>query len=179
MKYRSKDDIITQLSKTNALENSFLKRSVEAGLGFYDLAIEDPETLFNLIWHYRWSSQILTPGRWYGGRLYTVKEVAQRMIQKSYTFEGLSDHAYRGRYEADWFKSCAKINQGFSWKAFHSLVVQLPTNAERLDCPHGNFRLIDGIHRSLVAAVKLLKNEIVFEPVNAILVISNTPKLWG
>ncbi len=179
MKHLSKQEVISQLSQTNALENGFLKRSVDAGLGFYEFTIENPETLFNLIWHYRWSSAILTPGRWYGGKLYTVKNVAKNLMENDYTFDGLVNRDYAGKYEPGWFRSCAKIDKDFSWKSFNSLVVQLPTNVERIDCPNGNFRLIDGVHRSLVATVKLLKNEIEFEPIKTILIIQKPPKLWG
>jgi len=172
-------DVFSRLSHINALENGFLKRTIDSALGFYEFTIEDAEGLFNLIWHYRESTQILTPGRWYGGRLYTVRQVAQLMIDRNLTFDGLFNGTYEGKYDPNWFKSCAKIDANFSWSHYSQLVVQVPSNVERIDCPSGTFRLIDGLHRSLVAAVKLLRHEIEFEPIKVIFVIQPSPKLFG
>jgi len=171
MKHCSKESVIAQLSQNNALVNGFLTRTVAQAVGFYRWTIEDADTLYSLIWHYHKSSQILTPGHWFGGKLYTVGDVAKYMINQGYTFEGLANRAYKGTYDPNWFKACASIDANLDWSKYDTFVVQPSNNAERRDCPHGTFRLIDGVHRSLTYAVKLLRNEIQFKPVDAILVL--------
>ena len=171
MKSIQKTEVLSQLHASNATQNGFLRRTVDAAHQFYSFTLEDEQALFSLIWHYHKNSKILTPGTWVGGKVHTVGDVAKRMLAHNWSFQELAQGKITGNYIPGWFQSCVEIDQQFSYKKFNTLVVQLPNNTERKDCPSGTFRIIDGTHRTVVLAHRILQKTTPFEPISCILVL--------
>lgn len=169
MKKISHYDAIRILNRTPALENDFLRNKINNATCFFDIDVSDEESFYSLIWHYHRSSQLLTPKKYLGGKYYTVGDIADYMIEKGYTFEGLTQQKYPGKYDPDWFRHCLYIQYHFDWEAFQHLTVQMPSKVELSDCPTGTFRLIDGTHRTLTLAYMLKRKKIKFQPIQGIL----------
>lgn len=172
MRSIEKSIVISQLTESGATQNGFLNRSIAAANHFYTFNIEDETTLFSLIWHYHKATQLLTPGTWIGGKVYTVGDVAKYMLDNQITFQALASGSLPGTYIPNWFESCVKIYETFNEESFNALVVQLPNNVERKDCPTGTFRIIDGTHRTLVLSYLLLQKKRTFKPIPCILAIT-------
>lgn len=178
MKMLSKSEVVNYLTDIRALRNSSLKSHIDSGALFFRISLDDPQALQSLIWHYFRDSQVLTPGGFLGGKLYTVRQVARYMIDHDITFEALVEGRIEGHYNPDWFKPCLTIVNTFNYEAFDDLVVSLPTNAEQRDCPLGTFRLLDGIHRSLALAYLLETEKISYQRLHCILVLKDRKLPW-
>ncbi|MSR88293.1 MAG: hypothetical protein EXS67_01385 [Candidatus Margulisbacteria bacterium] len=172
MRSVDKSIVISQLTASGATKNGFLNRTLASTTHFHTFTIEDETTLFSLIWHYHKATQLLTPGTWIGGKVYTVGDVAKYMLDHQITFQALASGSLPGTYTPNWFESCVNIYENFNEATFNALVVQLPNNTERKDCPNGTFRIIDGTHRTLVLSYLLLQKKRAFKPISCILAIT-------
>lgn len=178
MELLKKAEVINYLTEINALKNQRLGKQIESAHLFFRIPILDSEALQSLIFHYRWESEILTPGSLIGGRLYTVKQVTQKMIDMDISFKDLAEGNVQGKYNPNWFQTCANIFEQFDYDAFDDLVVKLPTNSAQRDCPLGTFQIIDGMHRSLVLSYLLATQALHFKPLHCILVLTDEKLPW-
>jgi hypothetical protein len=173
MRNLSKDDTVTLLKKQNNFGNGALIRDVTGAKKIYLTTLDSQEIFFDLIWHYCKDSLVLTPGTWWGGgTLYTVEQVARRMVDQSITFADLVENKIPGTYKPDWFKSCLAIYENFDNKQFGHFVVKPAHHHQKRDCPTSLFCLIDGVHRSLVYAYLILTKKIIYQPIQTIIVIN-------
>lgn len=135
---------------------------------FFLIILEDKESFLSLIWHEIDASRLLTPG---GSR--TLRDIAQRMMDQSLTFEvlakgpGLPD----SQHDPGWFKKCVNIDTRFDYDRFGWIIVVPATSHERDQSPYGTFYIYDGCHKALVLSKRLLCNEIRFQPVEALLLV--------
>ena len=134
----------------------------------FSMTLEDRESLLSLIWHEIDASRLLTPG---DSR--TLKDVVQRMIEKSLTFEALTTNLDfpKNQHDPKWFEKCALIDAKFDYELFEWITVVGATDQEHEQSPHGTFYIYDGCHKALVLSKRLLCNEIRFEPVEALLLV--------
>lgn len=160
----------------NGFDNGSFKRKIRNAKLLYYFTIEDSEFLYKLIWHYRKETQVLTPGTWYGGKLYTIGDVADYMIEQGWTLEDLHQGKVKGTYSPDWFESCTKIATQFDYAKFGVLFVQPAHHHEKRDCPYSLFRSIDGAHRLLTLSYLLKTKQISFSPMPIICVVEEKKK---
>lgn len=158
------------LIDNKAFLNDSFKRHFERSVSFKPVCFDTFESFSQIIWHFSQYSQILTPPRWWGGgRVYTVLDVANRMINQGWTFEDLVSGTPKGIYKSAWFESCLEIEKGFDWDKCLPLMLLKPEFVHRIDCPFSRYRLIDGIHRTLVITYLVLKGQLSYRPVDGIL----------
>lgn len=170
--FLSHDAVLDVLNRDGkAFQNDAFKRCFENATRFERVKFDTFELFSNVIWHFSSYSRVLTPPRWWGGgRVYTVGQVAQRMLVNGWTFSDLVEGKIKGDYKPDWFESCLDIYEHFDWEMCQPVMLLKPEFVHKLDCPKSSYRLIDGIHRSLVITYLVLKGELVYKPVNGILI---------
>ena len=172
MKLLTTNQVIDLIQPHKGLNNDYIRQLSTESVQYFEFTIESQQFFESLIWHYVGMTQILTPGTWYGGgKLYTVGTVAHRFIELGLSFYGLVSGKESGTYQPEWFKPCLDMEKTFDPEKLGPFMVHMSHPNELKDCPNSPFRLIDGIHRSLVYTVKLKKNTIDFRPVKVILAI--------
>jgi hypothetical protein len=77
----------------------------------------------------------------------------------------------RGQHHPEWFEPCVRIDAAFDFNQFGLVVVEAANDCERRKSPCGSFYLFDGIHRTLVLAKRLLKNETAFQAIQALYLV--------
>lgn len=171
MKTCKKSDIVAYLDSTGATKNFNFNTLVKHAHNFLKFTIDDPDTLLDLAWHFHRNTQILTPPSWYGGKLYTLRDVIKNFMALNTSFADLALGNVKGKYLPHWFKACTKIDTEFDYKKFNTLVLKTTLPNEKKDCPKSAFRIIDGAHRSVVLAKKLTEKSITFQPIPAIIIV--------
>jgi hypothetical protein len=134
------------------------------------LPIDDKSGFLSLIWHQIDESRFLTPSN----EPRTLQHVGDRFLNGRHTFQKLSDTHQTEPRERDpkWFRRCAEIvSAEFCYCKFGCPILGLPTADEEEQSPAGTFYILDGAHRTLVLATKLLEGEIEFSPVQALLLL--------
>lgn len=143
---------------TNALSQTDTKSFI--------VRFEDQESFFSLIWHNVDASRILSEN---GSLL--VGDVAQRMLDKGWTIEKLAEKEIQGKYDPNYFRECLQIDREFNFSEFRLPTLVHPADSEKQRNPTGVFYLMDGTHRCLVLAKKLLLKEVEFQPVEGLLLV--------
>ena len=166
----TRDAVLSRLNGgADALANGAFRGYFEKATGFEAIVFDSFEDFSKIIWHFSPFSRVLTPPTWWGGgKLYTVGQVAEYMISKGITFPDLASGKIDGVYQPSWFESCEILYNNFDWERCQPLMLLAARWSERLYCPTSRYRLIDGIHRSLVIAYKVRLNELKYRPVNGI-----------
>lgn len=172
MKSISQVDLINRLNNFKSSGNhidSRLMNEVENGGCFYIIELNDEESFFSLIWQEINDSRLLTPK----GESRRLLDVAERFIANKYSFEQLSKFTGMApdQHNPEWFKKCIPINSDFKYANFGLITIVSANDGERKQCPKGSFYIYDGIHKSLVLATKLLKKEIDYQKIEALLLI--------
>jgi hypothetical protein len=130
------------------------------------VTLEDQESLFSLIWHDVQASQILTKDQ-----SLLVGDVARRMIDRGWTFEKLATGGVVGDYDPGYFLGCVQIDEAFSFERFLWPTFVLPNKGEQRRCPTGTLYLMDGTHRTLVLAKRVLLGETIYQPIEGLLLV--------
>jgi len=136
---------------------------------FLLITLEDEESFLSLIWHEIDASRLLTPP----GGSRTLKDIAQRMTDRSLTFGRLATDLGlpKSQHDPAWFKKCVSIDTRFDYGLFGWTIVVSATDHEQEQSPYGTFYIHDGCHKALVLSKRLICNEISFRPVEALLLI--------
>tara|TARA_B100000315_G_C14248750_1_gene438699 strand:- start:68 stop:340 length:273 start_codon:yes stop_codon:yes gene_type:complete len=71
--------------------------------------------------------------------------------------------------DLEYFRKCYELESRFDINKFHWVYVVTPNKKEKKQSKNGSFYILDGNHRSLVLATKLLKKECDFKPINVLL----------
>jgi hypothetical protein len=93
----------------------------------------------------------------------TLDRCAQRLSGFDWKFQSLVDAGY------PWFASCVEIDSQFNVARFGWLAVKPLTPSEKQETPGGTYYVYDGAHKSIVLAKKLLRRELEYLPVEALL----------
>ena len=133
------------------------------------ITLEDEEYFMSLIWQSIEHTRFLTPV----GESRTLRDIVQRMVENSWTFEALSSKPkkYGYKYDPDWFISAEKIYSEFDIDIFDLIAVQPANESEQKESPNGTFYIFDGVHRTLVLAYKLVSLELNYKPIEAVLLV--------
>jgi len=145
-----------------------LMREVISGGKYYLIELKDKESFLSLIWQEIDASRLLTPKN----ESRCLKDVANRFIKKNYSFTKLSNSMGLppSKHNPKWFQKCNQMYQSFDYEKFGVITVVPANDIERAQSPEGTFYVYDGIHKSLVLAVKLLEGYN-FNKVKAVLLI--------
>jgi len=128
--------------------------------------LEDERSFLSLIWHDVPESRVLS-----ANQSLVLGDVARRMIDRDWIFEKLANREIGGDYSPDYFADCARIDREFQFSKFGWPTLVLPNETERNRAAAGSLYLMDGTHRTLVLARKLLLREIEYEPVEGLLLL--------
>ncbi|MCF8241356.1 MAG: hypothetical protein K9J16_08205 [Melioribacteraceae bacterium] len=149
--------------------DSRLMDEVKNGGCFYIIELNDEESFLSLIWQEIDDTRLLTPK----GETRRLLDVAERFIENKYSFEDLSKSIgmTSDKHKPEWFEKCIPINSDFKYDNFGLITIVPANDSERKQCPKGSFYIYDGIHKSLVLSTKLLKKEIGYQKIEALLLI--------
>jgi hypothetical protein len=136
---------------------------------FFLLILEDKESFLSLIWHKIDASRLLT----LPNSSRTLRDIAQRMIDQSLTFEVLATDLGlpSSQHDPGWFKKCVDIDAEFDYDRFGWIIVVPATDHEHNQSPYGTFYIRDGCHKTLVLSKRLLCNETRFQPIESLLLV--------
>jgi hypothetical protein len=68
-----------------------------------------------------------------------------------------------------WFNECHSFDAEFCHTQFGLLVLTCAKEDEKKETPSGTYYLYDGSHKSIVLAKKLLRKELEYRPIEALL----------
>jgi len=158
----------TALVKSGYHVDSRLFEKLKCGCTF-SITLEDADSFLSLIWQEIDDSRLLTPR----GQPRTLRDVAHRLITRENTFEGLAqDQGLSAQHHKPaWFEKCIPIANNFSYEAFGFIAVVPATDAEQKQSPNGSFYIFDGTHKTIVLSTLLIKKQIKYKPVQAVLLI--------
>ena len=134
------------------------------------MTIESLEFLNQLIFPYHRDTVLITPKGAWGGRHYTVEDVVDFYLKTELSFEQLGADPGLADHEQAWYRFCIPLADSFSFEKMGPILVRPALWAEKRQCPGSLFRLLDGLHRSLVLSALCAKKNIMFQPIQAIVV---------
>lgn len=145
--------------------DSRLVGEVNKGGSFYIIELNDEEAFLSLIWQEIDDSRLLT----LKNKSRKLLDVANRFIEKKYSFDTLSRYIglSANEHNPKWFEKCIPIDDEFNYENYGLISIVPATDGERKQSLNGSFYIYDGIHKSIVLATKLLKNEIAFQKIKA------------
>ncbi len=117
------------------------------------------EEFFALVWQSICETRPLAPVR----QPRTVRDCAFRLSQFEWSFRTLVDRGY------SWFQTCVEIDESFDYSSFGWIALTPLNNHERQETPVGTYLIYDGVHKSIVLGKKLLRREIEYMPLEALL----------
>ena len=117
------------------------------------------EEFLRLVWQSIAATRPLTPV----GEPRTLFDCAIRLSAFGWEFQSLIQDGF------EWFRPCVDIDTAFDHGKME-LVALTPLNEqERRETPAGNYYIYDGVHKSIVLAKRLLREETEYEPVQVLL----------
>lgn len=174
MKVLQKTSVEARLRAADSFSNRYLVQQVTNASSLYSFQVESADLLQRLCFPYLNGIDFLAPKGWLGGRFHSFDTMAERFVAQNLSFDALADGtALDQAYPAYWFRPCAQISASFEPTKVGPIVLQPLSFWEHWGCQHGWFRVLDGNHRLLVYAVKLLKGEVSFVPFECVLVVPN------
>jgi hypothetical protein len=165
-----------RLDNSGNLKRVAVSETLSNSLGYYELVLEDKETLFHLLYQSNPHHKILTPLKNYKNHHYILGDVVDRMIEKKWTFNDLAKKSIPGEYNPVFFEHCIPIYESFNPNKAHNIVLRPFSDRSRHFCPNALFYIEDGGHRSLVYAYLLKTNQIPFTPIQTILCLPKQNK---
>lgn len=158
---------LQQRIKNGQHVDSRLLREVESGEVYLDL-LAHPDDFLNLIWSQFNGIRFLAPA----DLPRTLRDVGQRLIDSRLTLSDLTIHQGMTPPDHDpkWFAKCALIAGAFSYEQFGELALTPANEGERRQSPGGKFYIYDGTHKSLVLSVLLLRGDVAFQPIEALVI---------
>ena len=124
------------------------------------LALHEAGDFLSLIWQSVDETHALAPV----GSPRTLRDCADRLRGFNWSFPDLINSGHQ------WFEQCVDIDDAFDISKFGCLALMHPTSNELQSTPSGTYYIYDGVHKSIVYAKKLLRNEIEYRPIEAILI---------
>ena len=176
MKSLTYNQAYSLLEKSNNLTKKEVGETLAKSVGFYEVLLEDKETLFHLLYQSTAHLRILTPLKGYKNHHYTLENVVDRMIENQWTFEDLANGRIKGDYQQEFFKQCQTIYQNYDPEKTNYLLLRPFSDRSRYFCPSALFYIEDGGHRTLVTAYLIKTNQLTFTPIKTILCLPNQHK---
>jgi hypothetical protein len=171
MRQVSNSEVLKRLGAREVLDHHVDERLTQAVKGSGSLflfTLEDEASFLSLIWQEIDPTRLLTPR----GQPRTLGDVANRMLQNSWTFSSLCNPMglHPTQHDPGAFRSFEALDADFDISKFDLLAVVPANDSERRQSPHGTFYIFDGVHRSLVLAHRVLSRQVDYHPVEALLI---------
>jgi hypothetical protein len=172
MKFLNQEDasnLLNEQKEKGFHVDSRLLEEVKKDGRYFIIDLKDKESFLSLIWQESDPGRLLTPRN----QTRCLSDVGKRFIDNNYTFEKLSEPMGLSStlHDPEWFRKCNNINDKFDFNHFGLLAIVPSTDGERQQSAHGTFYIYDGMHKSLVLTIKLLKEEIEYQNIQALLMI--------
>ena len=171
MKQTTADEMLKRLDERKKRGHHIDERliqAVQAPGNLFMISLEDEASFLSLIWQESDPARLLTPP----SQPRTLRDVAGRMVDNSWTFASLSTFIGRPSTQHDptWFERCKRIDSNFDFDQFDFLAIVAANDSERHQSPAGSFYIFDGIHRALVLAHRVLAGNTIYQPTEALLI---------
>ena len=118
------------------------------------MPLQNREVFLALGWHDVRASRPLTPA----DQPRSLGDVARRMGDKGWTFDGLA-RTCRLPVQRKFFWKCSEIDAAFDLEKFGWPILRRSNRNELNQTPLSRYYLLDGNHRTLVYAMRLLRGE--------------------
>ena len=136
-----------------------LCREVEQPGQMFVVAIRAPDEFLRLVWQSISDARPLVPV----DSPRTLRDCASRLRSFGWQFRTLVERGF------PWFEKCVIIDVSFDYSKLGWIAVTPLIDGEKRDSPDGTYYVYDGVHKSIVLAKKLLRNELEFKPVELLL----------
>lgn len=93
----------------------------------------------------------------------TLRDCALRLSGFEWRFDPLV------RAGHSWFETCVEVDAAFDYSKFGPIVVTPLNSHEADETPGGTYYIFDGVHKSIVLAKRLLRQEVEYSPVELLL----------
>ncbi len=123
------------------------------------LTLETEGDFLGLVWQSVEATRPLTPP----GQPRSLQDCAFQLRHFQWTFNSLVLAGY------EWFQKCVAIDGAFDLEKFGWVAVTPLVAGELRETPHGSHYVYDGVHKSIVLAKRLLRGELQYSPVEALL----------
>ncbi len=152
-------DILKQHRRNGFNVDGRLVQEIHRPGKLFAVSLAAQADLFSLVWQSVDDTRPLTPV----GQPRTIRDCAERLRVYDWSFARLRDAGF------PWFEKCVEIDSAFDYAKF-GWVALVPTNEdERQESPTGTYYVFDGVHKTMVLAKKLMRNEILYQGVEALL----------
>jgi len=162
MKHITADKVLETLDRHQAAGchvDTRLLQQVRAPGDMYLLTLPDATAFLSLIWQSINQARPLVPV----GQPRTLRDCAARLAGFGWHFQTLVDEGY------PWFSKCLAIDAAFDRSKFGWLALTPPYVSEQKETPQGTHYVYDGVHKSIVLAKRLIRREIEYASVEALL----------
>jgi hypothetical protein len=139
--------------------DSRLLRELDAPGNLHLLTLKTSDEFLSLIWQSNNECRPLAPA----GQSRTLYDCVLRLEQHGWSFRKLCEAGY------PWFEKCVGIDDSFDISRFHWVALTPCTNGELRESPRGNYYIFDGVHKTMVLAKKLIRNEVAYTPITTLL----------
>lgn len=178
MRAITQNELLEAQRKNGNLAKSFVEKTIKNSVGFFELIIEDEETLRSLLYPSHPQSRLLAPLKSKKDHYYTLGEVVDRMIANNWTFEDLAKGTIPGDYHTNFFEPMMPIYTNYDPKKANYVLLRPIGERSRYFCPRGLFYIEDGAHRTLVTAYLLKTKQLSFTPLTYHLIQPKQTKNW-
>ena len=139
--------------------DSRLLSEVRAPGQLFLVRLETEAEFMSLVWQTIDPTRPLAPH----GRPRSLRDCASRLSSFRWTFEALVQTGY------PWFEKCVPIDAAFTFEQFGLVAITPLLPGELKETPYGSYYIYDGVHKSIVLAKRLLRGEVQYTPVEALL----------
>jgi hypothetical protein len=171
MRHASSAEMLARLDVRSARNHHVDDRMIQAVKvegSLFLFTLDDEQWFLSLIWQEIDPTRLLTPR----GLPRTLADVANRMIEQSWTFASLSRPMGlpSTQHLPAAFESYNKLDSAFDFAEFDFIAVMAANDSERRQSPDGTFYIYDGVHRTLVLAHRILTKQSLYQPVEILFI---------
>lgn len=139
--------------------DSRLFREVEKPGDMCVLCLQDTDAFLGLVWQSIDAARPLVPI----GEPRSLRDCASRLSAFGWDFKSLVEAGH------SWFSKCVGIDASFDYSSLGWIAITPCNPSEKRETPGSTYYIYDGVHKSIVLAKKLLKNEVDYQPLEALL----------
>ena len=141
--------------------DSRILRELDALGELHLITLKTSDEFLSLIWQSSSECRPLAPV----GETRILHDCALRLEQYDWSFHNVCESG--SGYP--WFEKCVQIDESFDLSRFHWIALTPCVNNELRESPRGTYYIYDGVHKAIVLAKKLIRNELAYTPITALL----------
>lgn len=152
-------DILNRHRDSGLHVDSRLLREVQGPGEMYLLSLPEATDFFHLVWQSIEDARPVIPAH----QPRTLRDCASRLAAFDWRFDNLVRAGY------SWFSKCVEIDSTFNYSSLGWVALTPCKPSEQEETPEGTYYIYDGVHKSIVLAKKILRNEVTYKPLEALL----------